>query len=128
MADGLFGDGGSSTADEEDGQGLGRELAHQAQDGVASTQRLAIGERMTTGEIVKTEKLRGRRGGRRNNSGEAGADDVGEGFRHAVAGFADGDDQNALEGFQVVNLGTALQMTSPALQLAAEGLRDAALG
>jgi hypothetical protein len=128
IADGLFRDGGSSAADEEDSQRLRREAVHQPQDGVAGPQRIVIGERVTAGEIAEAEELRGRRGGSRNDSCEARVDDVGEHLRHTVSCFADGDDQNAFEGAQVVNLITALQMTSSTLQLAAEGLRDAALG
>ncbi len=81
---------------------------------------------MAPGEVAKAEELRRRQVGTGDQAAQSGADDGGEGFRHAVAGLAHRDDQGAGEATQVVHLAAGAEVAAFAIEPITESVRDAA--
>jgi hypothetical protein len=82
---------------------------------------------VASGKVAKAEELSRRQVGTGDDAAESGAEDGGEGLRHAVAGLAHGDDQGAGEAAEVIHLAAGTEVAALALEPFAEGARDAAL-
>src|SRR5579871_3384877 len=82
---------------------------------------------MSAGEVAEAEELRGWRRGGGDHAAQAGADDGGQRLGHAVCRLADGDDQRAREGAEIVEIFADFDVVAVVLQLAAKGAGYAAL-
>ena len=119
--DRFFYDGRAAAGDHKDGERSGVESSQRFEDGVGRADGFGGGHRMSAAKIAEAADLIGWLDRRCNNAFESAAELGFESGGHGVRSLADGDDEDALVGIEIVQVVADAQDAALAVHVAGEG-------